>query len=395
MGLAFWGSGHLEAGHQAYAECMAGLERAGHIADTFGCAIALADIRIAQGRLDDALRTYKQALQLASEQGGSVLRGTADMYVGMSEIHGERDDLLAARRHLARSQELGEHLGLPQNPYRWRVAMARLRAAEGDLDGAFELLNEAERLYISDFFPNVRPIPAMKARAWVTQGRLGEALDWARARGLSAEDDLDYLREFEHITLARLLLAQHIAERETRFLDEATGLLEHLLKAAEAGARTGSVIEILALQTLANQARGDIPAALTSLQSALALAEPEGYVRIFVDEGQPMASLLKAAAKHGIARNYVHRLLTAINKTEGKAPVRQDLIEPLSERELDVIRLLGTDLDGPDIARELVVSLNTVRTHTKNIYAKLGVNNRRAAVRRAQELDLMSRARDR
>jgi LuxR family maltose regulon positive regulatory protein len=108
-----------------------------------------------------------------------------------------------------------------------------------------------------------------------------------------------------------------------------------------------------------------------------------------------MASILRAAAKQGITRNYTHRLLSAINKTEGKPPAKQDLIEPLSERELDVIRLLGTDLDGPDIARQLVVSLNTVRTHTKNIYAKLGVNNRRAAVRRAQELDLLSRSRDR
>jgi LuxR family maltose regulon positive regulatory protein len=127
----------------------------------------------------------------------------------------------------------------------------------------------------------------------------------------------------------------------------------------------------------------------------LTLAEPEGYVRIFVDEGPHMASLLKAGAKHGIAPSYVHRLLTALNTTADGAPASQGLIEPLSERELEVIRLLGTDLDGPEIARQLVVSLNTVRTHTKNIYAKLGVNNRRAAVRRAQELDLMSRTRDR
>ncbi len=107
-----------------------------------------------------------------------------------------------------------------------------------------------------------------------------------------------------------------------------------------------------------------------------------------------MASLLRAGAKHGIAPSYVRRLLAALNKTEDSTPAHQGLIEPLSERELEVIRLLGTDLDGPDIARQLVVSLNTVRTHTKNIYAKLGVNNRRAAVRRAQELDLMSRTRD-
>ena len=139
---------------------MAGLQRAGNIADTFGCAIALADIRIAQGRLREAMRTYEQALQLAAEQGGPVLRGTADMHVGMSELYRERDDLPAATQHLLRSQELGEHTGLPQNPYRWRVAMARMREAEGDLDGALDLLHEAERLYMGDFFPNVRPVPA-------------------------------------------------------------------------------------------------------------------------------------------------------------------------------------------------------------------------------------------
>ena len=395
MGLAFWGSGDLEAGHRAYAECMAGLWRAGHVADTFGCAIALADIRITQGRLGEALRTYEQALQLGSEQSGSVLRGTADMYVGMSELHRERDDMPAATRNLLRSQELGEHTGLPQNPYRWRVAMARIREAEGDLDGALDLLNEAERLYVSDFFPNVRPIPATRARVWVAQGRLGEALGWARQRGLFVGDDLSYLCEFEHITLARVLLAQYAVEREARLLDEATGLLERLLRAAEEGARTGSAIEILVLRALACQALGDIPVALASLQRALTLSEPEGYVRIFIDQGPAMASLLRAATKQRIAPSYVRRLLRAMSKTEDTAPVKEGLIEPLSERELDVIRLLGTDLDGPDIARHLVVSLNTVRTHTKNIYAKLGVNNRRAAVRRAQELDLMSRTRDR
>jgi LuxR family maltose regulon positive regulatory protein len=368
---------------------MAGLRRAGHIADTFGCAIALADIRRVQGRLGEAMRTYEQALQRVPEQGGAVLRGTADMYVGMSEVHRERDDLRAATQHLLRSQELGEHTGLPQNRYRWRVAMARVREAEGDLGGALDLLNEAERLYVGDFFPNVRPVPALRARVRVAQGELGEALGWAREQGLSAADDLSYLREFEHITLARVLLAGYAAGQGS--VQEATQLLERLLDAAEKGQRTGSVIEILVLQALAHQARDDTPAALASLRRAVTLAEPEGYVRIFADEGPPMASLLRAAAKQGIARNYVRRLLAAVTKD---APASQGLIEPLSERELDVLRLLGTDLDGPEIARELIVSLNTVRTHTKNIYAKLGVNNRRAAVRRAMELDL-SRTRDR
>jgi LuxR family maltose regulon positive regulatory protein len=395
LGLASWTSGDLEAGHSAYAECMAGLRRAGYIADIFGCAIALADIWLAKGRLGEAMRTYEQALQRAPEQGGPVLRGTADMYVGMSEVDRERDNLHAATRHLLTSQELGEHTGLPQNQYRWRVAMARIRQAEGDLADALELLNEAERLYMGDMFPNVRPVPALKARVWIAQGSLGEALGWAREQGLSVDDDLSYLREFEHITLARVLLARYEGERAERSLHEATRLLERLLLAAEEGGRTGRVIEILVLRALAHQRLGDIPAALSCLERAMTLAEPEGYVRVFIDEGPPIASLLKAAAKQGTARNYVRRLLAAVGETGHDSPIEQALIEPLSERELDVLRLLGTDLDGPDIARELTVSLNTVRTHTKNIYAKLAVTNRRAAVRRAQELDLLSRTRNR
>ena len=225
LGLASWMNGDLEAAHLAWSACVAGLRRAGHVADILGCSIALADIRITQGRLGDAMRTYEQALQLAREQGGPVLRGTADMHAGMSELYRERDDLPAAIAHLQTSQELGEHAGLPQYPYRWRVAMARVREAEGDLDGALALLDEAERVYVSDFFPNVRPVPALRARVLIAQGRLGEALGWAREQGLSADDDLSYLREFEHITLARVLLARHAGERAERSAPEAARLL--------------------------------------------------------------------------------------------------------------------------------------------------------------------------
>jgi LuxR family maltose regulon positive regulatory protein len=155
----------------------------------------------------------------------------------------------------------------------------------------------------------------------------------------------------------------------------------------------GSLIDGLVLQALALRARGNVPAALVPLARALALAEPEGYVRLFVDEGPPLASLLEAGAKRGIAPRYVRQLLTAFGTAEGNTPANRDLIEPLSERELAVLRLLATELDGPAIARELLVSPNTMRTHTKNIFGKLGVNNRRAAVRRAEELQLLSRTR--
>jgi len=146
------------------------------------------------------------------------------------------------------------------------------------------------------------------------------------------------------------------------------------------------------LQALAHAAKGDVSGALMPLERALALGEPEGYVRIFVDEGPQMADLLKAAAKRGIAPKYVPRLLAAFGKVEERAPFKQDMLDPLSERELDVLRLLGTDLSGPEIAHELMVSLNTMRTHTKNIYTKLGVTSRRAAVRLAEERDLVPKA---
>ncbi len=248
LGLASWASGDLEAAHRAFADGMASVRIAGNLSDATSGTIALADIRIAQGRLREAMRTYEHSLQLASEAGEPVLRGTADLYVGMSELHREHNDLPAAMQHLLRSKELGERMGLPQNQYRWNIAMARIREAQGDPDSALDLLHEAERLYMRDFFPNVRPVAALVTRVWVTQGRLGEALGWAREQSLSIEDDLRYLREFEHITLARVLLARYKGDRAERSILEARGFLERLLKAAEEGERTGSVIEILVLR---------------------------------------------------------------------------------------------------------------------------------------------------
>ena len=395
LALAYWTNGDLEAASRLYPAGMADLEKAGHLSDVIGCGLALADIRLAQGRLHEALRIYERGLALANQPDGSVLRGAADMHVGISTVLRERNDLETATQQLLAAGELGEENGLPQNRYRSRVAMAAIRQAEGDLDAALELLTEAERVYVGDFSPDVRPVAALKARVWIAQGRLPEASDWARERGLSASDELSYVHEFEHATLARLLLAQGTRDRSDRLVDDATDLLGRLVEAAEQGGRKGSAVEILVAQALARHGRNDIAGALGSLAGAVTLAEPEGYVRVFVDEGPRMAALLKLAAKQPNAPGYERQLLAALAQTRARAPVDQALIEPLSERELDVLRLLESDLDGPGMARELTVSLATVRTHTRNIYAKLGVNSRRAAVRRAAELGLLSRTRDR
>ena len=397
LGLAAWTSGDLDTARRMTADGMAHVRLAGYISHAIGGAIVLADIQIAQGRLREAMTTYERGLQWATAPGPPVLRGAADMYVGMSGLHREHNDLRTAMQHLLTSQALGELAGLPQNPYRWCAAMARIREAQGDLDGALDLLDQAERLYDGNFSPNVRPVATRKTRLWLAQGRLGEALGWARERGLSVDNELSYLHEFDHITLARVLLARYQSDRADRSILEAMGLLKRLLKAAEEGGRTGSTIEILVLQALAYHAQGDLPAALKPLQQALLLAEPEGYVRMFVDEGPPMAQLLRAASARQIMPGYTDMLLAAFEaeqpRSAGESPLptpsaAQPLIEPLSQRELDVLRLFKTELSGPEIARELVIALSTVRTHTKSIYTKLNVNNRRAAVKRAAELDL-------
>jgi LuxR family maltose regulon positive regulatory protein len=389
-GLALWTLGDLAGAHAAYAESTAGLTRAGFHADVLGCTITLADIRRAQGRLTDALHTYQVALESAAASPSTEpLRGTADMHVGLAGLLLERNDLEGARRHLTAAQNLGEHNGLPQNPYRRRVVMSRLRAAEGDLDDALALLDEADRVYNGDFAPNVAPVPAVRARLRLLRGELAPAQEWAQQRQVSPDDEPNYLQEYEHLTVARLLMAEQRLSRDPNALAAAVTLLERLLVQAEQGGRTASVIETLILQALAYAAAGNAPGGLAALHRAVTLAQPEGYVRLFADEGPPMAAVLKALAKQPDAPPHVRRVLAATTTTAAPAHTPAELVDPLSERELDVLRLLGGDLGGPGIARELSVSLNTVRTHTKNIYAKLGVNSRRAAVRQARDLELI------
>ena len=397
LGLAQWANADLDAAHRQYEEATERFQRSGHLSDVIGCAISLADIRMAQGRPHEAARIYQRGLDLATSRSGPALRGAADMFVGLSDVARERNDLTEALARLHAAQELGEENGLPQNPYRRRLVEARIRQALGDGARALELLAEADRVYTTDFAPDVRPASAWQARACIAQGKLTEARAWARRAGLSASDDLTYQREFEHVTLARLLVAQAIAQEGEGHAREALELLERCLAAAEHGGRWGSVLDILVVQALAHHATGNEGGALAALDRAVELAEPHESMRTFLDEGPPMTALLRVAAKHRTSAPYVRRLLaeSATAAAPAQAHGSQALIEPLSERELEVLRLLASDLTGPGIARELVVSLNTVRTHTKNVYAKLGVNSRRAAVSRAGELGLLARGQDR
>jgi LuxR family maltose regulon positive regulatory protein len=392
LALAQWTGGNLETAHDTWSMAVADLERAGHHADMLGGCLAMAEIRLAQGRLADARRTLERGLRLGT-QVSPPLPGTADMHVGLAELDLERNELAAAVSHLDAAAALGDAGGLPQNPWRKRVATAGVRAAEGDFEAAHSLLDEAEAVYDADFFPAIRPIAALRARLWARQGRRADALAWAEERQITADDPLSYLSEYEHITLAQALLAGTAAGAARGDLDAAAGLVDRLLAEAIAGGRVRSVIELTAMRGIIRTAAGDRAGASSSIREAVSLAEPEGFCRLLVDLGPAVAPLLRDAAGRMGAAPFFRGLLAALEGGR-TAPTRaQSLVEPLSERELDVLRLLASDLDGPAIASQLFVSLNTMRTHTKNIFAKLGVNSRRAAVARATELGLLPGAR--
>lgn len=403
-GLASWSAGDLAGAHASYLTATKRLAAAGHISDALACTVTLVDLDLQRGRLDRAHQAARHALDLAgpgSGIAGDVVRGSADMWLALARVAWERGDATTTVEYLNAAADLGEAAGLPQQPYRWRVAMAQLRAAQGDSAAAHALLAAAESLFNSDFSPNVRPIPAVRARLHVRTGDLAAARRWVDSAQVTVSDDLSYMREFEHVTLARLLLAEHTRTGDQSRLSEAVALLGRLHEAAAAGERTATLIETRILLTLACDREGRLEDALDLLQQAVMLAQPQAWLRPFLDEEPRVRELLTllgrgsadfaravAAAAAGPAE-----LVTSTGEPAPRVASKGSggplaLVAPLSGRELDVLRLLASELDGPAIARHLSVSLATVRTHTQHIYAKLGVNDRRAAVRRGAQLNL-------
>jgi LuxR family maltose regulon positive regulatory protein len=273
--------------------------------------------------------------------------------------------------------------------------MAGLLRARGDLDGAVRMLDEAEHLYLPGFFPDVRPIPALRARVRIAQGRLEDAWDWAHEHHVTAADPPAFLAEFNQLTLARLLIGQYRADRDASGVEQARALLDRVADAAQAAGRSGSLVEARLVRALARHAAGDTDAAISDLAAALTDGVPAGYVRLFLDEGPPMEELLRAAGgqpESAASAEYAALVLRAAQRDQAAATaagVAPSDDEGLSDRELEVLRLLATELTGPEIARHLFVSVNTLRTHTKHIFTKLDVNTRQAAVRRATELGLL------
>jgi len=232
----------------------------------------------------------------------------------------------------------------------------------------------------------------MKARIRLKQGYLAESLEWAQEIDRALGEEVLYIHEFENLTLARIYIAAGSFDRRSNYLEKAKRKLEKLQTSAEANGRSSSLISIWLLQALVWQALDDLPAAFEKLERALSLAEPEGYLNTFRDEGPALKPLIETVWRQSdrAANSYLRKILEAFQalpKMVGQPG--GEMVEPLSERELEVLKLLRSDSSGPEMARQLVISLNTLRTHTKNIFSKLGVNNRRAALRRARELGLI------
>jgi LuxR family maltose regulon positive regulatory protein len=361
-----------------------------------------AELLMRQGQPHEAAATYQKAVELASDARGRRMPIAGQALIGLGELSREWGDLDAAERYLLEGIELTEQW-TEVGPLDAYISLARVRWAQGDMDSAWEALRKAQELAAKFDLTDLDDLSVAMVQAWmwVAQDNLEPARRWAEERDLfkyidtplqeEAGDSYDLrVRKYELLVLARLLIAQGQP-------GEALKLLESLIPVAEWRGRPGMLVEIHALRALAYQAQGDLDRAMEVLEHALSLAEPKGYVGIFAGEGEPMRVLMREAAKRGIARNiaeYVSELLTALGAGKRKAPAAplpplpSALAEPLSARELEVLRLLNTHLSSTEIAERLCISANTVRFHIKNIYGKLGVHSRSDAVQRARELGL-------
>ena len=395
VGATHWTSGNLDAAAKVFQDWIDSTRRAGNIIFSIASESGKADILTAQGHLREALQTYQRSLEFSAAYESETRPIIAHHYLGVAMLYHEMGEEEAAAPHFQKSLEMGEHSTLVDWRYRWNVAQARVKESEEDVNAAIVFLEEAKRVYVKTPIPNTRPVDAMIACLLLKLGQLAKAQTWVRENKISAKDEPSYLHEFEHLTLARVLIAEYHGTQNEDTLQDALGLLSHLLRVAEGAQRTGSILEILVVQALAYQAQGNASLALESLNLALALAEPEGYFRLFVNEGKAMAGMLMSlvsSLKDDGQKKYVHKLLNAFGsrKTTQPAPASpQPLIDPLSERELEVLRLVAQGLSNEEIGRKLFVAVSTVKGHNLRIFGKLQTKSRTEAVSRARELGLL------
>jgi LuxR family maltose regulon positive regulatory protein len=394
LGFTRWATGDLDAALRALHVWMDDMQKMGNREFVIASAFAAADMLVILGRLGEAEEALRQAIKRAGEFGPAAETVTAHHHLGLALLAHERSDDAAAARYLETAAELGQRTTLIDWPYRWNLAQARLKESSGAWAAALALLDEAGRVYVQNPVPILRPIEAFKTRIYLKQGRLDKAAAWARERGLSVTDEVSYQGEYEYLTLARARLG----EGDFTGVNE---LLERLLAAAETQKRAGSVIEILLTQALAHQAQSSQPQAVALLRRALALAEPEGYLRIFVDEGEAMHRLLllfrsanesqAATSLHGYVDKIVAAFSPPAQSTATPVTTSQGslLIDPLTNRELEILRLIAAGQSNAEIGRRLYLALSTVKGHNLRIFGKLQAQNRTEAVARARKLDLL------
>ncbi|NIV36169.1 MAG: hypothetical protein GWN58_43995, partial [Anaerolineae bacterium] len=382
LGIAYWVSGELAAASRAMTETIMLSRAAGRVYLTVMAATQLGHIQEMQGLLHQAVETHQQALELATRPGARTVPFAGTAYIGIAEPLYEWNDLDGATSYAAEGLRLSDLGGRISYQLAGRIVLARVRLARGDENGACRIIQQAEALAQGHDHPfPMAEIAELRTRLWEAQGNRAAASQWAegRMRGRVTHSPR-LVSEVEQIAAARVLLTEGKPGASLE-------LLARLLPPAETAGRMKSVYKILALQALALQAQGNRGQALSALERALSLAEPEGFVRTFVDEGIPMARLLRRALAQGIAPNYVSKLLAAFGESAQPAP--QALVEPLTKRELEVLRLIAAGLSNREIAQELVVAVSTVKTHVNHIYGKLGVRSRVQAVAKARKLDML------
>jgi LuxR family transcriptional regulator, maltose regulon positive regulatory protein len=400
LGGAYSMSGDLMAANEFLSEAITTSQRADNAFAALLAMRGLAELHVMRGRLHRAADLYRQALRLA-EQRPFPAAGLA--HVGIGELLYEWDDLDGAMRHLMEGIALGEQSGSTNIVLPGHALLARVKWARGDPEGALRAIRDDETTAqgLTPSSRDLNRIVAHGARLRLAQGDVGGATRLLAERWIGVDDDLDHLNVMEHVVLARVLIVR-------REHDAALDLLRRLLEVAEATGSIGSAIEILAVEALALDARGDEAQAMAALGRALSLAEPESYVRTFVDEGEPMSALLdkllrarrkeQLSSPQNVSPEYVGKLLTAFRRSSGGRalsteadPLRstQPLTDPLSERELEVLRPIAAGKSNREIAGQLFVTVDTVKKHLTHIFRKLGVHSRTQAVARARELGLI------
>ncbi len=396
LGLAAWARGDVEEALSTFEQAGDSLRAAGNHVDALDTTIVLADMWIAAGRPSRARDLCERTLHRATANGEPYPRATADLHTCLAELALGRDELAEADDELTTAATLAERASITENRHRWPAVAASLRAAVGDYAAALGLLDEATELHRPGFYPELRPLTSAKARVQLMAGDLEAASRWASVADVRLGDDPRFDHEYQHLTLARVQLARHRHQPAQTDLTDVLELLERLEGTAAQQGRLGSALEIRMLQALTLAASGDDRAAAKTLADALEAApEVDSFVRLFRDEGPAMTALLEqvaglpASSGSGTSVALAQRLLQHADAAQGSTTTSEALLDPLSDREQEVLRLLQGELSGPDIARQLFISLNTLRTHTKRIFTKLGVNSRAAAIRRGRELDLI------